>query len=169
MNRYTICSNLVEYASIKENQDDYFNVLMEFTKDNHLKICVDNKNKAIQLYSSLGVKSEIIRLWISRILFKKRSFFEVVEINEIDGEDSKELFIEIAKNVFGQDKKLLVKSKQDYSQLENNIIENNILIIDKEDFIQRMKNPIISNNFTTTGNNSPLITGTSNTTCINDK
>lgn len=162
MNRFTIDADFISYAALDDNADLLLDVLMVFTQDNEFRLCLDSSNIAFQKYHNISLNSEAIRFWF-RCLFEmkqSRKYIDYVTIRRKIHSNDKQIYIEICNSSCSENKRIIVDSKQSYSELNKLLLDSQIHLLDgyQAKTILNARNIQIS-----MGNNSPNILGDNNT------
>lgn len=161
MPSYILCPEYVNSACA--NWNDYLNVLLKFCQDNNLKVCFDSSDHIVTQYNNMVQDKDLLNQWL-KFISSQVSNFETIDVAINNLEDHKAIALQLCAGSY--DKRLSCNTKQDYLNYQQQIEDNRINLIDRDELRIELAN---NNNFinnqiiqTTHGSNSPNIAGNKN-------
>jgi hypothetical protein len=157
---YTLCPNYVNHSC--DDNDDFVNVLLTFCQTNGKKVALDKSDKIIEAYENDVLNKDNLKTWLD-LLSRNTKNFEIIDIDlSSSSVNNQELTLSVCSNTY--DKNLACNTKNDYITHQENIDNESINLIDKDELINSFRNNVTQVIQSTTGENSPIITGNENET-----
>ena len=157
MATFTLCPNLVNYLC--SNLEDFVNVLLTFCQDNGRKVAFDIDNKLISSYENVVENKANLAFWL-KFLTNLKNNTEYIDSSVNEDDDNQQVVITICSNTY--DKILSSHSKADYLAHQEMIENISIRLLDKDELRNEFKNSQVIITNTTSGDHSPIITGSGN-------